>query len=227
MHIDSSITAVSWIPAGSVTGLARVPFSLGLTRYDDPPPARIDDLDAAQVKGSIREVNRLKAWIEVRDERIVDAGYGGPGGFVGSTRLDLGFTEVLVRGRARPLLRRQPAVSGRSARFIQTVGGRTGMPFPRFTARPPFFAWNSSIAWTTLMLTLSADGRKDAWLFGPSPFPRHYLYDDEGYLIGQTTDTNFGNWFSKYYGAATPWGGRDLEPLGLEESVPQVERAVA
>src|SRR5207248_3537056 len=136
MHIDSSITAVSWIPAGSVTGLARVPFSLGLTR------------------GSIREVNRLEAWIEVRDERIVDAGYGGPGGFVGSTRLDLGFTEVQVPGRARPLLRRQPAVSGRSARFIQTVGGRTGMPFPRFTARPPFFAWNSSIAWTTLMLTL-------------------------------------------------------------------------
>ena len=195
MHIDSSIKAVSWIPAGSVTGLARVPFSLGLTRYDDPPPARIEDLDAAQVSGSIREVNRLKAWIEVRDERIVDAGYGGPGGFVGSTRLDLGFTEVQVPGRARPLLRRS--------------------------------LHGTSTAWTTLMLTLYADGRKDAWLFGASPFPRHYLYDDEGYLIGQTTDTNFGNWFSKYYGAATPWGGRDLEPLGLEESVPQVERAVA
>src|SRR5207249_8104055 len=155
MHIDSSITAVSWIPAGSVTGLARVPFSLGLTRYDDPPPARIDDLDAAQVNGSIREVNRLKAWIEVRDERIMDAGYDGPGGFVGSTRLDLGFTEVQVPGRARPLLRRS--------------------------------LHGTSTAWTTLMLTLYADGRKDAWLFGASPFPRHYLYDDEGYPIGQTT----------------------------------------
>jgi hypothetical protein len=227
MHIESSVTAVSWIPAGSVTGLARVPFSLGLTRYDARPPVRIDDLDSAYVNSSIREVNRLKAWVEVRDKRIVDAGFRGPGGFVGSTRLDLGFTEVIVRGRARPLLRRHPAVSGRSARFIQTVGGRTGMPFPRFTARPPFFAWNSSTAWTTLMLTLYADGRKDAWLFGASPFPRHCLYDDEGNLIGETTYTNFGNWFSTYYGTATPWGGRDLEPLGLEESVPQVDQAVA
>ncbi|TMG10733.1 MAG: hypothetical protein E6I01_14270 [Chloroflexi bacterium] len=76
-----------------------------MTRYDGRPPARIDDLDAVHVKGGgIRQVNRLKAWIEVRDERIVDAGYRGPGGFLGSTRLDLGFTEVIVRGRARPLL---------------------------------------------------------------------------------------------------------------------------
>jgi len=43
MHIESSITAVSWIPVGSVTGLARVPFSLGMTRYYGRPPARIDD----------------------------------------------------------------------------------------------------------------------------------------------------------------------------------------
>ena len=148
-----------------------------MTRYDGRPPARIDDLDAVHVKGGgIRQVNRLKAWIEVRDERIVDAGYRGPGGFLGSTRLDLGFTEVIVRGRARPHLRRGPAISRRSARFIQTVAGRT---------------------------------------------------DDEGSLIGETTDTNFGNWFATYYGTATPWGGPDLEPLGLQEIAPQVERAVA
>ena len=91
MHIESSITAVSWIPVGSVTGLARVPFSLGVTRYDGWPP----------------------------------------------------------------------------------------------------------------------------------------LYADEGNLIGETTDTNFGNWFATYYGTATPWGGPDLEPLGLQEIAPQVERAVA
>ncbi len=42
-----------------------------------------------------------------------------------------------------------------------------------------------------------------------------------------TTDTNFGNWFATYYGTATPWGGPDLEPLGLQEIAPQVERAVA
>ena len=53
------------------------------------------------------------------------------------------------------------------------------------------------------------------------------LYDDEGNLIGETTHANFGNWFATYYGTATPWGGRGLEPLGMREIVPHVDRAAA
>jgi hypothetical protein len=225
MQIESSVTAVSWIPAGSVTGLARLPFSLGMTHYDRRPPTRLDQLDG--VGESVREVNRLKAWISVRDGRIVEAGYRGAGGFVGSTRLELGFTRFRVPGRARPVLRRRPLIGARSARFVQTVGGRTGMPFPRLTARPPFVAWNSSTAWTTLMLTLYVDGRKDAWLLGASPFPQHAVYDEEGRLVAETSHTDFGSWFSRFYGRSTPWGGRELEPLALQEMLPDSEKAVA
>ncbi len=227
MRIESSITSVSWIPEGSVTGLARVPFSMGVTHYDDRPRARLGDIDALRADPNVREVNRLEAWIEVRDGRIVHSGYGRNAGFVGSTILDLGVTRVTVPGRARPVLRRRPLVSSQAARFVQTIGGRTGMPFPRLTARAPFLAWNSSTAWTTLVLTLHADGRKDGWLLGASPFPRHFLYDEEGNLIGDTTVTDFGTWFSTHYGRETPWRGYDLEPLTIREFAPAREQEVA
>ena len=101
------------------------------------------------------------------------------------------------------------------------------MPFPRLTARAPFVAWNSSTAWTTLLLTLYGDGRKDGWLLGASPFPQHAVYDEEGQLVGETSHTDFGSWFSRFYGTATPWGGRELEPLALQEMLPDSEKAVA
>lgn len=223
MRFESSITTASWIPQGSVSGLAKIPFSLGVTHYDERPPSRLEGLDALRVNENIREVNRLEAWIDVRDGRIVDAGYLGSGGYVGSTRLDLGFGQITVAGRARQVLRRRPLVSARAARFIQTVGGRTGMPFPRFTSRVPFVAWNSSTAWTTLLLTIHADGRSDGWLLGASPFPRHAIYNHDGNLMGETTSTNFAAWFSSLYGRETPWGGRDLEPLAMRELVPDAQ----
>jgi hypothetical protein len=88
-------------------------------------------------------------------------------------------------------------------------------------------AWNSSTAWTTLLLTLYGDGRKDGWLLGASPFPQHAVYDEEGQLVGETSHTDFGSWFSRFYGSATPWGGRELEPLALQEMLPDSEKAVA
>jgi hypothetical protein len=227
MRLESSITAISWIPADSVTGLAKLPFAAGVTRYDARPPVRLADADAWRAGGAIREVNRLRAWIYVENGHVVEAGYDGPGGFVGSTTLDLRFSKMTVPGHARPVLRRRPMISARSARFFQTVGGRTGVPFPRLTARPPFVVWNSSTAWTTLVLTLHADGRKDGFLLGASPFPRHSLYDEAGNLIAETTITDFGRWFSTHYGRETPWGGRDLEPLALQEIIPERGREAA
>ncbi len=138
MRIESSVTSVSWIPEGSVSGLARVPFSLGVTHYDDRPRTRLGDIDALRADPNVREVNRLEAWIEVHDGRINRSGYGRNSGFVGSTCLDLGVTRVTVSGRARPVLRRRPLVSAQTARFVQTIGGRTGMRRrrgPRWSSR--------------------------------------------------------------------------------------------
>jgi len=101
------------------------------------------------------------------------------------------------------------------------------VPFPRLTRKPPFFAWNSSTAWTTLVLTLHADGRTDGWLLGASPFPRHSLYDNDGNLVAETALTDFSTWFATCYGRGTPWGGREVEPLELRETLPVGERQVA
>src|SRR3989442_4825310 len=175
MRFDSSITAVSWIPSGWVTGLAKLPFAMGMTHYDERPPERLGDIEAWTCEGRIREVNRLHAWIEVDGGRIVDGGYASRSGLVGSTAMNLGFTRLRVAGAARPLIRRRPFLSTSAARFFQTVGGRTGVPFPRVTTTPPFVAWNSSTAWTTLVLSLDSHGRAEGLLLGASPVPRHLV----------------------------------------------------
>ena len=40
MRIESSVTAISWIPSEAVEGLPKLPFTMGMAHYDDPPPGR-------------------------------------------------------------------------------------------------------------------------------------------------------------------------------------------
>jgi hypothetical protein len=69
---ESSVTAISWIPSEAIEGLSKVPFELGITHYDDPPPDRIEDLEALRSTDRFREANELRAFIEVVDGRIVN-----------------------------------------------------------------------------------------------------------------------------------------------------------
>ncbi|HKF16291.1 MAG TPA: hypothetical protein VKF14_03690 [Candidatus Dormibacteraeota bacterium] len=110
-------------------------------------------------------------------------------------------------------------------RSVQTVGGRTGVPFPRLTHRSPFLAWHSSTAWTTLELILNADGRAEGRLLGASPFPCPFVYGPDGELAAETGATDFRTWFSTCFGRHTPWGGRELEPLALNELASALPRA--
>ena len=211
MKIQSSVTAVSWIPAGTVKGLAKQPFSLGLTHYDEEPPALVDDIEALLRDDRFREANVHRAWIEVEGGKVV--GYGQTGsGYVGSTTMKVGPGKVTVKGHALPTLQYELEVNPDYVKFAQTVGGRTGMPFPRPVRKAPFLQYHSAIAWTTLALTLYADGRVERELIGASPFPRHYLYDDAGQLVGDTVVTDFKSWFSSCFGRRTPWKGADLRP---------------
>ena len=79
-----------------------------------------------------------------------------------------------------PDIQADPEVDGSSARFVQTVGGRMGLPTPRPVPHKPFVQFWPSIAWTTLALTINADGSSSHELIGASPFPRHWIYDHEG-----------------------------------------------
>lgn len=212
MKFESSVTAISWIPKGSVKGMAKMPFSLGITHYDPAPPESIFDVAQLLAEGRLREANQLRAYVEVEDGRIVAYGQTGRG-YLGSTGMRVGGREVRVPGSEMPTLQYEAEVTGRYVRFVQTVGGRTGMPFPRLVPRAPFFQWNSATAWSTLALTLYADGRCEPEMIGASPFPRHFIYDDDGRLIGDTQGTDFTRWFYSSFGRRTPWRGNDNVPV--------------
>ena len=225
MRYESSVTAISWIPAEAVKGFLGVPFEMGLAHYDHPLPEILDDLDEWHRKDLFRECNELKAWIEVEDERIVAYGQAG-GGRIGVTRLKLGPKSVTVKAKGMPDIRPDPIVTDDYVRFTQTCGGRTGVPAPRPVSRKPFFQIDSAVAWSTLTLTIHKDGRSEHELVGASVFPRHWIYDHNGKLVKQTGLTDFVRWIDDAFGERTPWGAYD-SPAMVKDVETSLERELA
>jgi hypothetical protein len=190
--------------------MPKLPFELGLGHYDEPPPDRLGEGDLARLCDAdrFREANQLKAWVEAEDGAIVDAGYEG-GGLVGSTTFRFGPKAIVVPGVAFEVLRAEPEVSGDRARLVQTVGGRAGFPAPRRVKGGPLFRINSATAWTTLAVTLHTDGRIEHEVVGASPFPRHWIYDDEGALVEKSGTVDFKAWYRESHGDNTPWGDEE------------------
>ena len=208
MRIESSVTAITWIPSEAVRGLPKLPFELGITHYDEPPPDVIEDLRALCDANAFREANELRAFIEVRGGRIVDYGYRGRG-IVGRTRVRLGPKELSFPAVKFPLLQAEPEVGDEWVRFVQTAGGRMGLPAPRRVHGKPYFQLASASAWTTLQLIIYADGTSKGSLLGASPFPRHWVYDKDGRLVEKSGAIDFERWWREAYGEHTPWGQED------------------
>ena len=211
---ESSVTAISWIPSEAIEGLSKVPFELGVTHYDQPPPDRINagDLEALRQTDRFREANELRAFIEVEDGRIVDCGYLG-GGKIGATTVRLGPAAIRFAAVHLPDIQKEPEVGPTSVRFVQTVGGRMGIPTPRPVKRRPWVQFWPSIAWSTLELTIDADGTSSRGLAGASPFPRHWVYDEGGSLVEKSAVIDFKSWADHCFGDGTPWGSYDSERL--------------
>ena len=207
-RFESSVTAISWIPSEAITGPSKVPFELGVTHYDEPPPDQLDDLEALRTSDRFREANELRAFIEVEDGRIVNAGHLGQG-HIGATTVRVGPAALRFPAVQLPDIQAEPEIGATSARFVQTVGGRMGLPTPRPVPHKPFVQFWPSIAWTTLALTINADGSSSHELVGASPFPRHWIYDHEGRLVEKSGVIDFGKWFNHSYGDRTPWGEQD------------------
>src|SRR5690242_14347672 len=129
-RFESSVTAVSWIPSEAITGPSKVPFEMGVTHYDSPPPDRLDSIEELRTSDRFREANELRAFIEVEDGRIVDAGHLGKG-HIGATTVRVGPAAVRFPAVHLPDLQPEPEIGETSARFVQTVGGRMGLPTPR------------------------------------------------------------------------------------------------
>ena len=208
MRIESSVTAVTWIPSEAIGGMPKLPFELGVAHYDEPPPDVIANLDKLHKEDSFREANELRAWIEVKGGEIVDCGYDGRA-LIGVTRVKVGPGRLAFPAVQFPMLQQEPDVGEGWVRFVQTAGGRMGLPAPRRVHGKPYFQIASASAWTTLQLVLYANGDSRGSLIGASPFPRHWVYDDEGRLIEKSGTIDFEQWYRESYGANTPWGGED------------------
>jgi cyclic nucleotide-binding protein len=207
-RFESSVTAITWIPSEAIEGFSKIPFELGVTHYDQPPPDEIDDLEELRRTDRFREANELRAFVDVDAGRIVDYGYLGKG-HIGATTVRLGPAAIRFPGVHLPDVQHEPEVSETSVRFVQTVGGRMGIPTPRPVPRKPYAQFWPSIAWTTLELTINADGTSNHALLGASPFPRHWIYDAGGKLVQKSGLVDFKTWFNDSFGIHTPWGAYD------------------
>jgi len=211
VRIESSVLSLSWIPSEAVTGLPKQFFEVGVTHYDEPPPdvvGTLDVLETLRTAGRFRFANRLSAWIEVDDGQIVDTGYSG-GGAMGVTTVSLAGRSAVFDPVALPDLQHDIEVHGTAARFVQTAGGRAPIPAPRHVKHPPFFQLKPPDVWTTLSLTIHADGTSAFEVLGASTFPRHWVYDAEGRLAAKAGLADFKDWYRTSFGKHTPWGKQD------------------
>ena len=209
MRIESSVTSITWIPSEAIKGMPKLPFEMGVAHYDEPPHDRLLDLDAMHENDLFREANELKAWIEVEDDgEISGHGYEG-GGRIGVMRLKLGRREVAFPAVQYPLIQAEPEVGDGWVKFVQSAGGHMGLPAPRRVKGKPFMRIASASAWTTLELTIKADGSSEHRLVGASPFPRHWIYDADGVLAEKSGTIDFERWYRESHGKNTPWGDED------------------
>ncbi len=218
MRVESCVTSISWIPSEAVSGLTKLPFEVGAAHYDQPPPDELlgpGAIDQLRAGDRFRFANQLRAWADVDDDgHIVGYGQAG-GGVIGSTTLKVGRS-VTVAAVPLPDRRPEPELGDGCVRFRQSAGGRAGLPAPRRVSRPPYVQVKAPLAWTTLELTLHADGRAEGRLAGASPFPRHWVYDGNGRLSSKSGTIDFGDWYRHAFGTHSPWGDEDSPALTTE-----------
>jgi hypothetical protein len=213
MRIESSVTSLSWIPQGAVEGFNRLTFGLlRVAHYDPPPPEALGDLEELQAHDRFRFANRLEAWIEVQEGRIVDAGQRGRGR-INVTRVGYGSASIAFTPIALPDLRPEPEIGPTWARFVQTTGGQTGFPTPRRVRHEPYVQIGGPVTWTTLALTIHADGTAEPRLVGASSFPRHWIYDHHGRLVAKSGFIDHDTWWREAFGTHSPWGAEDSAPI--------------
>ncbi|NNE95165.1 MAG: cyclic nucleotide-binding domain-containing protein [Acidimicrobiales bacterium] len=226
-RIESVVTSVSWIPSEAIRGLSRVPMDIGLGHYDVAPPEQVDDdvLDQLQADDRLRAANRLAAWIETDGDGITAAGYCGRA-VIGSTTGRIGRASITFPGVGYPVLQHDPVIDGSTARFVQSVGCRTGAPFPHRIDRPPYLRVTAPTTWTTLALEIDADGTSRHEVVGAAAFPRHWIYDANGDLAAKNGFTDWADWVKTHEHERSPWHGVE-RPIVVAAAEPAIERTLS
>ena len=226
MRFEASATCLTWIPPEALEGAFNLPFRLGVAHYDAPPPSTVPDLDALLAADAIRFANEIHGSIDVEGGRIIDYTVSGRGR-LGSTTVRLRSHGLTFAGVAMPDLTSQPDVDDNRVTFTHTSGGHTGVPIPRVVPHAPFWRLSAPLAWSTLRLTIRADGASHASIVDASPFPRHYLYDTQGQLTHKTAGIRYRDWLRHADYDRSPWGGSH-DPVPVAPAIrSEVERSMA
>jgi hypothetical protein len=218
MRVEASVTSISWIPSEAVRGVTKMPFTMGVAHYDEAPPDEIgtDPSTLVELRDAdrFRFANRLAVAVEFDDAgRATSVEHLG-GGFIGSTTMRVGRNRsATFEATALDDLRAEPEIGDGWVRVTQSAGGRTGVPAPRHVNRAPFVQWSAPLAWSTLQLTVRADGTSSGELVGASPFPRHWIYDADGHLVAKSGLVDFDEWYRYAFGDHSPWGDEDSPAL--------------
>jgi Cyclic nucleotide-binding domain len=97
---------------------------------------------------------------------------------------------------------------------------------PRVVKGKPFFRIQGATAWTTLALTIRADGSSDHEVVGASAFPRHWVYDRDGNLTHKAGTIDFKKWYREAHGERTPWGNEDSDAF-VTQAESALERQIS
>jgi hypothetical protein len=212
MRVEAKVTSISWIPSEAVSGPMKAGFATGVSHYDPPPPAHIDtdELLALCDADAFRFANVLNVWAEFDGDRVV--AHDRSGGLVmGATTIRLGPLDATFAAVPMPELTYAPQVGDGYVSYTQTVGGRTALPIPRKISKPPYVRLHAPLVWSTLRLTVYADGHAVHEVLGASPFPRHWVYDTSGELTHKAGVADWNRWVGQPSWSATPWGAEDSE----------------
>jgi hypothetical protein len=218
MRVEAAVTSISWIPSEAISGMTKMPFSMGVAHYDDPPPDAL--ANGAETLAELRDADRFR--FANRLDVVVDFDDAGRPthwerqghGLIGSTTMKVGRKRrATFEATSLDDIAPEPEIGDDSVTFRQTAGGRTGVPAPRHVSHPPFVQWQAPLAWSTLELTVRADGTSVGALVGASPFPRHWIYDTAGALVAKSGMVDFKDWYRSAFGKHSPWGDEDSPAL--------------
>jgi cyclic nucleotide-binding protein len=209
MRIESSITAITWLPFAALDQLPELPIGIAVAHHDEPPPEVLGDLDELRDADRFRAANQIQGWIEVDGDRVISSGRDGRS-VVTDAGLDLDAGQIAFPAIAFPVIRPEPEIGDGFVRFQQTVGGRIGFPVPRPLRGRAYFHIGSAQAWTTLELVIRADGSSDGRLIAASPFPHHSIFDAQGSLVSEHGLTDFVGWYREWH-HESPWAGDELD----------------
>ena len=159
---EARVTSLSWIPSEAVEGSTRLAFDCGSHPLRRPAarPSSTTSRSCAPPTGSASPTCCGPGSRSTARAQITDCGYAGrrPDG------LHHGPSSAGLQHRSRrsrcPTSSGSPSAATGGCASCRPPGGRTGLPAPRRVRRKPFVQWQAPLVWTTLSLTLHADGTR-------------------------------------------------------------------